>query len=48
MFDSLEEQIKRDDHAEISRKERVLKGLAIAALSVVLFGGLYLAIRMIE
>jgi hypothetical protein len=48
MFDSLEEQIRRDDHAEISRKEQILKGLAIAALSVVLFGGLYIAIRIIQ
>jgi len=48
MFDSLEEQIKRDDRLEISRKERVLKNVAIAALSVLLFGGLYFAVRLVE
>jgi len=46
MFDSLEDQIKHDDHIVISRKERIVKGLAIAALSVLLFGGLYFAVRM--
>lgn len=48
MFDSLEEKIKRDDAAEISRGERVVKGVVIAALSVLLFGGLYFAVRMLE
>ena len=48
MFDSLDDQIKRDDHNEISRKERIAKGVAIAALSFLLFGGLYFAVRMIE
>jgi hypothetical protein len=48
MFDSLEEQIKRDDRLQISRKERVLKNVAIAALSVLLFGGLYFAVRLVE
>ena len=48
MFDSLDEQIRRDHHAEVSRKERIVETLAIAVLSVILFGGLYLAIRMIE
>lgn len=48
MFDSLEEHIKHDDRVEISRKERILKGVAIAALSILLFGGLYLAVRLIE
>jgi len=48
MFDSLEEQIKRDDRMQISRKERVLKNVAIAALSVLLFGGLYFAVRLVE
>jgi hypothetical protein len=48
MFDSLDEKIKRDDAAEITRGERLLKGVMIAVLSVLLFGGLYLAVRLIE
>jgi hypothetical protein len=47
MFDSLEDHIKLDEHIEISRKERIVKVLAIAALSILLFGGLFFAIRMI-
>ena len=48
MFDSLEDRIKNDDHFEISRQERIVKSLAITALSVLLFGGLYFAVRMID
>jgi len=47
MFDSLEDWIKHDAHIEISRKERIVKGLAIAALSSILFGGLDFAVRLV-
>ncbi len=48
MFDSLEERIKHDEAEEVSPRERVAKGLLIAVLSILLFGGLYFAVRMIE
>ncbi len=48
MFDSLEERIKHDEAEEVSPRERVAKGLLIAVLSILLFGGLYFALRMIE
>ena len=48
MFDSLDEKIKRDDALETSRGERIGKGVAIGVLSILLFGGLYLAIRLLE
>lgn len=48
MFDSLDDRIKHDDQLENSRQEKVVKGVAIAVLSVLLFGGLYLAIRLVE
>ena len=48
MFDSLEDQIKHDDAVEISRRERIGKAVMVAALSILLFGGLYLAVRMLE
>jgi hypothetical protein len=47
MFDSLEDKIKQDDKLEISRNERIVKGVVIGALSVLLFGGLYFAIKMV-
>jgi len=47
MFDSLDDRIKQDDKAEVSRNERIVKGVVIAALSILLFGGLYFAIKMV-
>jgi len=48
MFDALDQIIKHDDALEISLKERIVKGVVIAVLSVALFGGLYLAVHMFE
>ncbi|HTP35342.1 MAG TPA: hypothetical protein VMJ75_24365 [Candidatus Acidoferrales bacterium] len=48
MFDSLEDKIKHDNTVEISRSERIAKGALIGVLSIVLFGGLYFAIRLLE
>lgn len=48
MFDSLDEKMKHDDAAETSRGERVAKGVVIAILSILLFGGLYWAVRMVQ
>jgi hypothetical protein len=47
-FDSLEEKIKHDAEIEVSRPERVVKGVVISVLSILFFGGLYFAVRMIE
>jgi hypothetical protein len=48
MFDELEEQIKRCDDATTTRGRRRLRTAAVVLLSVVLFGGLYAAIRFME
>ncbi len=48
MFDSLDEKIKHDNEAETTRRERVIKGIVIAGLSVLLFGGLVAAVWMLE
>ncbi len=45
MFESLDEQIKRDEKGQSSTKERVLLYLAISAASVLIFGGLILAVQ---
>jgi hypothetical protein len=47
MFDSLNDKMKQDDAVEIPRKERIVRWVAIAVLSVVAFGGLYFAVQMI-
>lgn len=48
MFDSLEDQIKHDDDVEVPRKERIIRRVVVGVLSILLFGGLYLAVRMVE
>jgi len=48
MFDNLEDKIKQDDAAEVTPKERIAKAVAVSFLSVLLFGGLYFAVRMLE
>ena len=48
MFDSLEEQIKKDDRAEISPAERVMHWVAIAVVSVLVFGGLIMGIKLLD
>jgi len=46
MFDTLADRIKVDE--PVSRKERILRICAIVAVSVVLFGGLYLGVQYLE
>ena len=48
MFDSLEEQIKRDEKGQTSTRERVILWLTISAASVVVFGGLILAVQKFQ
>jgi len=48
MFDSLADRIKADDHQEVNTTERVIRYVAVAVLSVLLFGGLYFGVRMLQ
>jgi len=48
MFDSLADRIREDEHKEVKTTERVLRWVAIAVISIVLFGGLYYGVRMME
>ena len=48
MFDSLDEKIKHDESIENTSKERIVKGVLIATLSILLFGGLFLVVMMFE
>lgn len=48
MFESLDEQIKHDLDAQSSKKQRMLLYLAVVVASVILFGGLYFGVRLIE
>lgn len=48
MFDSLADRMKADDHQEVNNTERIVRWVAVAIISVVLFGGLYFGVRLLE
>lgn len=48
MFDSLADQIRRDEHLQVSNNERLVRWLAVAIVSVAIFGGLYLGIQLLQ
>jgi len=45
MFDSLDEQIKRDDDRNESSKQRMLRWALYALAGIVVFGGLILGVH---
>jgi len=48
MFDSLDDQMKHDDALVTTKKQRVLLWITVGVVSVVLFGGLYFGVRLLE
>jgi hypothetical protein len=48
MFESLDEQMKRDEKRQSSTRERVLLYLTISAVSIVIFGGIVLAVQHLQ
>ncbi len=48
MFDSLADRIREDQHREVNSKERIIRWIAIPIVSIVVFGGLYYVVRMLE
>jgi len=48
MFDSLDEKMKHDAAQETTKSEQAVKWVVVAALSVLVFGGLYFAVRLME
>lgn len=48
MFDSLADRMKQDDHVETTPSERLVRWALVLFLSVVLFGGLYFGVRLLE
>jgi len=45
MFESLEDQIRHDEMEQTNSRERAFRWTAISVLSVLVFFGLYLAVR---
>ncbi|HWQ52899.1 MAG TPA: hypothetical protein VN442_04390 [Bryobacteraceae bacterium] len=48
MFDSLSDQIKHDALEEPTSAERIVRWVMVAVFSVLLFGGLYFGVRLLE
>ena len=48
MFDSLDETMKHDDDLVSTKSERVFKYAAVVVVAVLVFGGFFLAIQMME
>ena len=48
MFDSLDDTMKHDEQERTTPKERALRLLAVALVSILLFGGLIFTVRMFE
>jgi hypothetical protein len=48
MFDSLDEQMKHDAQETSTKKERLIKYALIGLTSLLLFGGLYMGVRMLS
>ena len=48
MFESLDEQMKIDEHKATSNTERLIRWVLIVLLSVIVFGGLYLGVHLMQ
>ena len=48
MFDSLADRIREDEEKSVPKMERYLRWGAVALLSVLAFGGLYMGVRFLE
>ena len=47
MFDSLDEQMKHDAEETTTKRGRILQWSLVALASVLLFGGLYMGVRLL-
>lgn len=48
MFESLDEQLKKEQAKESTPKERAMLYIAISAASVLIFGGIILAVQHLQ
>jgi hypothetical protein len=48
MFDSLDDQMKLDSRQASSRTERILVWVSVAVITVLVCGGLYVGLRVLE
>jgi len=48
MFDSLAERMKQDEKLAVNPTERAIRLAAVLVISLVVFGGLYFVVRLLE
>lgn len=48
MFESLDDRMKHDEQEVTSAKERWLKWVVVGVISIIVFGGLWMGVRMME
>jgi hypothetical protein len=48
MFESLDDRMKQDEREVTTTKERLLKWVVVGVISVIVFGGLWMGVRMLE
>lgn len=48
MFESLDDRIKQDENEVTTPRERLVKWVLVGIVSLVLFGGLYMGVRLLE
>ena len=48
MFDSLADRIREDDRQTTNKTQRYLQWGLVAVISLVVFGGLYMGVRLLE
>jgi len=48
MFESLDDQMKHDEQETVSPRERIMKWVLTGVVAVLLFGGLYMGVRLLE
>ena len=48
MFDSLADRIRADEHKETNSTERLVRWLVVGVVSVLVFGGLYLGVQLLQ
>ncbi len=48
MFDSLDEQIRADEHKSVSNKERMMFWTVAVVVTVAIFGGIYVGMQFMQ
>ena len=48
MFDSLSDRMKEDENKEVNTTEKAIRWVVVTIVSLLVFGGLYFSVRLLE